>query len=145
MILLDRVSKYLISQNIDYKKIEIYFVTQKIPADLKSEEIIVLEKNKFAELFKNSFISYDINIEITNNSPKVIYQNILPNDINSIDLLTISTHSFDKESYSPFETEQLTEHLLNKQRKGYKQIVVNLNFGETVTSGFCDSYFFRNC
>ena len=112
---------------------------------MKSEEIIVLEKNKFAELFKNSFISYDINIEITNNSPKVIYQNILPNDINSIDLLTISTHSFDKESYSPFETEQLTEHLLNKQRKGYKQIVVNLKNGETVTSGFCDSidFFFE--
>ena len=57
--------------------------------------------------------------------------------------MTISTHSFDKESYSPFETEQLTEHLLNKQRKGYKQIVVNLKNGETVTSGFCDSDFFE--
>lgn len=145
MILLDRVSEYLISQNIDYKKIEIYFVTQKIPADLKSNEIIVLEKNKFAELFKNRFISYDINIEITNNSPKVIYQNIPPNDISSIDLLTISTHNFDKESYLPFELEQLTEHLLNKQRKGYKQVVVNLKNGETLTSGFCYSEFFREC
>ena len=145
MILLDRVSEYLISQNIDYKKIEIYFVTQKIPADLKSEEILVLEKNKFAELFKNSFNSYDINIEITNNSPKVIYQNIPPNDINSFELLTISTHSFDKESYSPIELEQLTEHLLNKQREGYKQIVVNLKNGEKLTSGFCYSDFFRDC
>ena len=112
---------------------------------MKSEEIIVLEKNKFAELFKNSFNSYDINIEIINNSPKVIYQNIPPNYINSIDLLTISTHSFDKESYSPFELEQLTEHLLNKQREGYKQIVVNLKNGEKVTSGFCYSDFFRDC
>ena len=121
-----------------------YFITQKIPKNLNSEDISVIEKNKFAEIYNDNIINYDISIELIDNSPTVTYKNIITDDIKTIHLLSVTTHDF-KKSFTPFQLEQLTDRLLSNESKGYKQIVIDLKNGETFTSGFCNNDFFQDC
>lgn len=143
--LLNRVKQYINEQGINYEKIDMYFITQKIPKNLNSEDISVIEKNKFAEIYNDNIINYDISIELIDNSPTVTYKNIITDDIKTIHLLSVTTHDFKKESFTPFQLEQLTDRLLSNESKGYKQIVIDLKNGETFTSGFCNNDFFQDC
>ena len=98
--LLNRIKQYINEQGINYEKIDMYFITQKIPKNLNSEDISVIEKNKFAEIYNDNIINYDISIELIDNSPTVTYKNIITDDIKTIHLLSVTTHDFKKESFT---------------------------------------------
>ena len=71
------------------------------------------------------------------------YKNIITDDIKTIHLLSVTTHDFNKESFTPFQLEQLTDRLLSSESKGYKQIVIDLKMEKHLLVVFVITTFSR--